>query len=50
MVPPGFFGRTLAAEPGIPADRVTEIIVARRAITAETALLLVERFGTSAEF
>jgi addiction module HigA family antidote len=50
MEPLGLSGRTLAAELGIPANRVTEIVAARRAITAETALLLAERFGTSAEF
>jgi antitoxin HigA-1 len=50
MVPLGLSGRNLAAELGIPANRVTEIIAARRAITAETALLLAERFGTTAEF
>ncbi len=50
MVPLGLPGRTLAAQPGIPANRVTEIVAARRAITAETALPLAERFGTSAEF
>jgi antitoxin HigA-1 len=50
MVPLGLSGRTLAAELGIPANRVTEIVAARRAITAETALLLAERFGTTAEF
>jgi addiction module HigA family antidote len=50
LVPMGLSGRALAAQLGIPANRITEIIAARRAITAETALLLAERFGTSAEF
>jgi addiction module HigA family antidote len=50
MEPLGLSGRALAAELGIPANRVTEIIAARRVITAETALLLAERFGTTAEF
>src|SRR5690349_1388852 len=50
LAPLGLSGRTLAAELGIPANRVTEIIAGRRAITAETALLLAERFGTTAEF
>jgi addiction module HigA family antidote len=50
MKPMGLSGRALAAELGIPSNRVTEIIAARRAITAETALLLADRFGTSAEF
>ena len=50
LSPLGLSGRTLAAELGIPANRVTEIIAGRRAITAETALLLGDRFGTTAEF
>ena len=50
MVPLGLSGRALAAELGIPANRLTEIIAARRAITAETALLLADRLGTTAEF
>ena len=50
MVPLGLSGRTLAAELGIPANRVTEVVAGRRAITAETALLLADRFGTTAEF
>src|ERR1700689_3795936 len=50
MVPLGLSGSTLAAEPGIPANRVTDIVAARCAITAETALLMADRFGTTAEF
>ncbi len=50
MVPLGLSGRALAAELGIPANRLTEIIAGRRAVTAETALMLAERFGTTAEF
>jgi len=34
----------------VPSNRITEIIAGARAITAETAILLGERFGTSAEF
>ena len=50
MVPLGLSGRALAAELGIPANRLTEIIATRRSITADTALLLADRFGTTAEF
>ena len=50
MVPIGLSGRALAAERGIPANRVTAIVAGRRAVTAETALKLATRFGTSAEF
>src|SRR6201998_4408104 len=50
MVPLGLSGRALARELGVPSNRITEIVAGERAITAETALLLAERFGTSAEF
>jgi addiction module HigA family antidote len=50
MVPLSLSGRGLAAQLGISANRVTEIIAGRRAVTAETALMLAERFGTTAEF
>jgi addiction module HigA family antidote len=50
MVPLGLSGRALARELGVPSNRITEIVAGERAITAETAILLAERFGTSAEF
>jgi addiction module HigA family antidote len=50
MAPLGRSGRALARELGVPANRVTEIIAGERSITAETAILLGERFQTSAEF
>jgi antitoxin HigA-1 len=50
MVPLGLSGRALARELGVPSNRISEIIAGERAITAETALLLAQRFGTSAEF
>ena len=50
MVPIGLSGRALAAQLGIPANRVTEIVAGRRAVTAETALKLAARFSTTAEF
>lgn len=37
MMPLGLFGRALAREPGVPSNRVTEILPG-------------QRFGTSAEF
>jgi addiction module HigA family antidote len=46
----GLSARRLARELGVPPDRVNEIVNGRRAISAATALLLGERFGTSAEF
>lgn len=50
MVPLGLSGRALAREIGVPSNRVTEIVAGQRAVTAETAILLGKRFGTSAEF
>jgi addiction module HigA family antidote len=49
MEPYGLSARALARELGVPANRITEIVNGTRAITAETALLLGRRFGTSAE-
>ena len=50
MAPLGLSGRALAREIGVPSNRVTEIVAGERSITAETAILLGKRFGTSAEF
>ena len=50
MLPLGLSGRALARELGVPANRITEIVAGARAISAETTLMLGERFGTSAEF
>ncbi|HKM62697.1 MAG TPA: HigA family addiction module antitoxin [Acidisphaera sp.] len=50
LVPLGISARALARELGVPPNRVTAILNGTRAITAETAILLSRRFGTSAEF
>jgi addiction module HigA family antidote len=50
MVPLGLSARALARDLGVPANRITAILHGERAITAETAVLLSERFGTSPEF
>ena len=50
MRPLGLSGRALARELGIPSNRITEIAAGERAISAHTAILLADRFGTSAEF
>ncbi len=50
MVPLGLSGRALARELGVPSNRITEIVAGERSVTAETAIMLGERFGTSAEF
>lgn len=49
MRPTGLSARMLAAELGIPGNRISAILNGSRRITAETALLLAQRFGTSAE-
>jgi addiction module HigA family antidote len=49
MRPLGLTARGLAAELGVPGNRISSIINGSRGITAETALLLARRFGTSAE-
>lgn len=40
----------LAGEIGVPANRLTEMVSGRRNMTADTALRLAERLGTSPEF
>jgi len=48
--PLGLSASALAREIGVPANRITAILHGRRAITADTALRLAARFGTTAEF
>ncbi|MGI4745152.1 MAG: HigA family addiction module antitoxin [Janthinobacterium lividum] len=50
MQPLGLSARALARDIGVPANRITGIINGQRMVTAETAILLGERFGTTAEF
>jgi addiction module HigA family antidote len=50
MVPLGLSARALARELGVPSNRITAILAGSRGVTAATAILLGERFGTSAEF
>lgn len=50
MVPLGLSARALARDLGVPSNRITAILSGDRGVTAETAILLGERFGTSAEF
>lgn len=49
MRPAGLSARSLAAELGVPGNRVSTILNGSRRVTADTALLLAQRFGTSAE-
>jgi len=46
----GVSASALARALDVPANRVTEILHGRRAITADTALRLAHYFGTSAAF
>lgn len=50
MIPLGLSARALAAEIDVPPNRITEIIRGERSVTADTAILLGHRFGTSARF
>ncbi|MCX8506395.1 MAG: HigA family addiction module antitoxin [Alphaproteobacteria bacterium] len=50
MAPLELSARGLAAELSVPPNRISEIIKARRAITADTAIRLERYFGVSAEF
>ena len=49
MRPLGLTARRLASELGVPGNRISSIVNGSRAISAETALLLARRFGTTAE-
>ena len=49
MRPAGLTARALAGEIGVPGNRISSIINGTRGITAETAIMLGRRFGTSAE-
>lgn len=50
MEPMGLSARSLARDLDVPANRITEIINGERVITADTAVRLERRLGTSAEF
>jgi addiction module HigA family antidote len=50
LEPLGLSARALAAEIGVPANRLTEIIAGRRAVTADTAIRLARYFNTDPRF
>ncbi len=50
MEPLGLSARALAAELGVPSNRISEIVAGNRTLTADTALRLEKRFGNSARF
>lgn len=50
LEPMGLSARAVARDMGTLVTRITEILHGKRSISAETALRLARRFGTSAEF
>jgi antitoxin HigA-1 len=50
LIPMGLTQTALAAAMGVPRKHVNELCVSRRAVTADTALILARVFGNSAEF
>ena len=50
LEPLGLSASALAQQIGVPANRVTEIVAGRRAVTGDTALRLSAALGTTAEF
>lgn len=50
MKPLGLSAPRLARETGVPTNRITAILNGTKGISAETAILLGRRFGTTPEF
>ncbi len=50
LVPLGLSANRLALALGVPANRISEIIAGRRALSADTALRLAKLLDSSAEF
>ena len=50
LAPLHMSARALARDINVPPNRITDILNGDRSITAQTALKLAERFGTSALF
>lgn len=50
MLPFGLSASRLASELGVPSNRISDILRARRAITADTALRFERFFGMEAQF
>src|SRR5215213_3166363 len=50
MIPLGLSARQLAKQIDVPPNRITEIIRARRDVSADTAIRLGRRFGTTPQF
>lgn len=50
LLPMGISQNALARAIGVPPRRINEIVLGKRAITADTALRLAKTFGTSESF
>jgi antitoxin HigA-1 len=50
LIPLGLSARRLAGEMDVPPNRVSEIVRGRRDVTADTAIRLSRRFGTTPQF
>lgn len=50
MKPLALSANRLAEEIGVPANRLSEIVRGRRGVTADTAIRLSRRFGTTPDF
>jgi addiction module HigA family antidote len=50
LVPMGISQNALAGAVGVPPRRINEIVLGKRAITADTAIRLAHYFGTSEQF
>jgi len=50
LAPLGMSARALAAELGVPANRISDILRGERDVTADTALRLARYFGTDPRF
>ena len=50
LQPMGVSQNALARAVGVPPRRINEIVLGKRAVTADTALRLARAFGTSPEF
>lgn len=50
LVPLGSSASRVAKEIGVPPNRITDIVRARRDVSADTAIRLARRFGTTPQF
>jgi antitoxin HigA-1 len=50
LIPLGISQNALARSIGVPPRRINEIVLGKRAITADTAVRLAHYFGTSEQF